>query len=89
MVQQGTPLVTSQKIDHTKNLWLLTVQRLNQSIKARNLYFHLVNLKKVNIINQNFIFINRISKKLGNVLVNYLLGKSQNPKSDMFNINYN
>ena len=67
MVQQGAPLFASQKDRRHKKLMAAGYTEIKSKYqKARNLYFHMVNLKKLNIISRNFININGISKKLGN-----------------------
>ena len=56
--------------------------------KARNLYFHLVNLKKTEYYQSKFHQYKWNIKKTWQC-INYLLGKSQTSKSNSFNINYN
>ena len=56
--------------------------------KARNLYFHLVNLKKTEYYQSKFHRYKWNIKKTWQC-INYLLGKSQTSKSNSFNINYN
>ena len=56
--------------------------------KARNLYFHLVNLKKTEYYQSKFHQYKSNIKKTWQC-INYLLGKSQTSKSNLFNINYN
>ena len=56
--------------------------------KARNLYFHLVNLKKTEYYQSKFHQYKSNIKKTWQC-INYLLEKSQTSKSNFFNINYN
>ena len=56
--------------------------------KARNLYFHLVNLKKTEYYQSKFHQYKWNIKKTWQC-INYLLGKSQTSKSNSFNIIYN
>ena len=82
MVQQGAE---TKKTDYTKNLWLPAVHRLSQSITK---HFDLVNLKKTEYYQSKFHQYKSNIKKTWQCL-NCLLEKSQTPKSDLFNINYN
>ena len=56
--------------------------------KAKNLYFHLVNLKKTEYYWSKFRQYKSNIKKTWQC-INYLLGKSQISKSDLFNMNFN